>query len=214
VASRHAFPTCRGRGRNHEGDLADWTTSILTDRGRGPRELSTGDSVPRPRSRAYRTAERRAATPRSTGSTGLARVSFVGLAGGRARSDADDRIGFVAGRATLRLPESGIAWWPIRFACPVFGARFPVWGVAHLGGPIAAESTAAGAIGGCRADALQPSDLGKDPSTTFLPPVRNERFKVVWRWLMRRAPQVGGGRPCVWWWRADRRCRGWICLVR
>jgi hypothetical protein len=31
VASRHAFPTCRGRGRNGEGDLADWTGSILTD---------------------------------------------------------------------------------------------------------------------------------------------------------------------------------------
>jgi hypothetical protein len=34
VASRHAFPTCRGRGRNHEGDLADWTGSILTDHGK------------------------------------------------------------------------------------------------------------------------------------------------------------------------------------
>ena len=31
MASRHAFPTCRGRGRNCEGDLADWTGSILTD---------------------------------------------------------------------------------------------------------------------------------------------------------------------------------------
>ena len=27
MASRHSFPTCRGRGRgrNREGDLADWT---------------------------------------------------------------------------------------------------------------------------------------------------------------------------------------------
>jgi hypothetical protein len=31
VAPRHTFPTCRSRGRNCEGDLADWTGSILTE---------------------------------------------------------------------------------------------------------------------------------------------------------------------------------------
>jgi hypothetical protein len=32
VTSRHPFPTCRSRGRNCEGGLADWTRSILADR--------------------------------------------------------------------------------------------------------------------------------------------------------------------------------------
>jgi len=106
VASRHSFPTCRRRGRNHEGGLADWTRSILAD-GAGERGVIHGRFGPTATIPAYRTAERR--ERRVAQEVRLVLLGELwGWTAGRASSDADDRIGLVVGGITLRLPESAL----------------------------------------------------------------------------------------------------------